>query len=568
MTRLCPALFATLFMAYVIPSMYGQTVIEDCLIPSYFEQLPLLPIPDAQNDSLGDFICWEDSLTIDNVDSSLTWEDLDPSEQMLGINIEHEWLGDLTITYTCPNGQSVTTTNCCGLSLPLGEPAWEEGVIGIGYDYYWSDQSDLGNWNSSNEWPSLPSDTYNSDEPLTALDGCPIAGVWTIDVCDTWGFYGGYIFDWGVPYAQLEPGSTCLSQLSMSSASASSYCTSDGEMSYSVDSIFDLDMTITLTQGGTVLDSGPLLLEQSFTGLQHGLYTVTIGNSEQEFSQQIILVEDSIFPNYNAGADPICSASLDAELGWNRVIWQKEDASYIASFDVYRESNVTSEFEWIGNVHVDSLSTFVDVGFDPGASSTRYDLVAVDSCGGEIDFAGAHRTIHLQSNLGVNGEVNLFWNPYEGFNYDNFSIHRSTDGEIYFPIGTVANNVYAFTDQFPPAGNKWYQIRIPLDNACEPVRSRSSGFIGSNINALSISGIEDLHHDRIQLTFEAGQWQIMWTGLEGGAVELMDMMGRQVWKGELPGSEGTLPFPSLASGAYLVHVTSAGLLEATRRITY
>lgn len=549
-------------------SAYGQTDVEDCLITSYSNDTSSILIPDAVLDSTGNYLCWEDSLVVIDVDSNLMWEDLDLSEQLLGIHIEHEWLGDLTITYTCPNGQEVTTTNCCGSPLDLGEPSWEIGVIGVGYDYYWSDQSNLGNWNLSNASSSLPSDTYNSDQPLDALNGCPIAGVWKIKVCDTWVDYGGHVFDWGVPHAQLEPGATCLSQLAISSASASSYCTSDGAIHCSVDSILDLGISVTLSQGETILESGPLLSEQTFTGLQHGLYTVTIANSEQEFSEHIILVEDSIFPDYNAGADPLCSASLDAESGWNRLIWQKEDASYIASFDVYRESNVTSEFEWIGNVHVDSLSTFVDVGFDPGASSTRYDLVAVDSCGGEVNFAGAHRTIHLQSNLGVNGEVNLFWNPYEGINYDNFSIHRSTDGESYFPIGTAANNVYAFTDQFPPAGNKWYQIRIPLNTACEPVRSRSTGFIGSNINALSISGIIHTHQNRFQLISDAGQWRITWAGFEEGKVELMDMMGRQVWKGELLGSEGTLPFPSQASGAYLVRVTSPRLLETTRRIIY
>ncbi len=557
MTRICYIPLVTLLFSW--QTAIGQTSAEGCLIHSEFEQLSLVPIPDE----LG--VCWEDSLIIEDADSTLTWEGLDPNQQMLGINIEHSFLGDLTITYTCPNGQTVTTTNYAGSSANLGEPGFN-GIedIGVGYDYFWSDESTLGTWNS-NFAQTLPAGTYNSDQALEALSGCPILGTWSISVCDLWAQDNGYVFNWGVPYAQIEP---CLSQFSMTSASASSYCTSDGAISYSVDSLLDLSITVTLSQGDTTLESGPLLSEGTFTDLQHGLYTLSFSNLEQNFIEETIMVEDSIFPNYNAGADPICSASLDAELGWNRLIWQKEDASYIASFDVYRESNVTSEFEWIGNVHVDSLSTFVDVGFDPGASSTRYDLVAVDSCGGEIDFAGAHRTIHLQSNLGVNGEVNLFWNPYEGFNYDNFSIHRSTDGETYFPIGTVANNVYAFTDQFPPAGNKWYQIRIPLDNACDPVRSRSTGFIGSNINALSISGIDNPENDRVQLVRNAEHWTLIWNELENCTVDLLDMMGRRIWSESLVEAEGRLNLPAVASGSYLVRVSSPGTPSITKHITF
>jgi hypothetical protein len=90
-----------------------------------------------------------------------------------------------------------------------------------------------------------------------------------------------------------------------------------------------------------------------------------------------------------------------------------------------------------------------------------------------------HRTILLQANTGVNDEINLFWNPYNGFDYPNFGIYRSVGGGEYFLIANVPNNTYTYIDLVPPFGEKKYQIRVEKDPPCNPQKS-SYTFVGSN----------------------------------------------------------------------------------------
>ena len=541
-------LILAMFFFHCALTIHGQPFLQDCLVG-----FPGSQIPDNSGET-----CWENSVNINNDNTDLLWQDLTPQEQALSINLEHSFMGDLIITFTCPNGSSIEVHQQGGNGTHLGIPI--EGVNsyspGIGFDYSWSPDASNGTWAMNGNGATLPSGTYESAQPWNNLEDCPVNGLWSVEVCDMWGEDNGFIFGWGTPFVQVLELSNCVVLIQGESSGASSYCTADGSISYTVDSV-PADISVQLTSGAETLEWESLQPQRTFSNLPVGLYSLSFYTPEGELASYQVAIEGNISTNYNAGSDPICSASFDGDTGWNRVIWQKNDSSFIASYDVYRESNFNSEFEWIGNVPLDSLSTYLDVGFDPGSSSTRYNLVALDSCGGEVDLAGAHRTIHLQSNLGINGEVNLFWNPYEGLNYDNFSIHRSTDGTTYFPIGSVANNVYAFTDQTPPAGQKWYQIRIPLDDACEPVRSRSMSSIESNkINTLSINNVEATATQSIQLIRQSNGWILDWARVQDGTVEIVDIMGRIVYTRALGDTEGQLTLTPPATGTYLLRVST------------
>ena len=50
------------------------------------------------------------------------WHGRDADVTGLFINMEHSYLGDLTVTYICPNGQSVQVQDQSGFSTFLGEP--------------------------------------------------------------------------------------------------------------------------------------------------------------------------------------------------------------------------------------------------------------------------------------------------------------------------------------------------------------------------------------------------------------------------------------------------------------
>lgn len=131
------------------------------------------------------------------------------------LNIEHSYLYDLDIIITCPNGQSDTlqnTTLISGQVSTLGEPyELDDGqntgtnghIPGVGYDYCFTTSADF-TWNQyiQNNGPgSLPAGDYLPVQTFDDLVGCPINGEWTLEVADRIASDNGWIFEWGINFA-------------------------------------------------------------------------------------------------------------------------------------------------------------------------------------------------------------------------------------------------------------------------------------------------------------------------------------------------------------------------------
>jgi hypothetical protein len=510
-----------------------------------------------------------DTLLISGYEDGAVWEDLAPENQIVFANMEHSYLGDLQIEVECPNGYVAVlheyTGNFPGGFLDLGLPFfYEEWVFegseaGIGLAYTWTDLSGYPTMsfaaNSMQEewWGGLPSGNYQPDQSLESLNGCPMNGVWRFRVRDYLGGDNGYLFSWGIDETTKYLGTVAIGSIEQSPA----LCFDDGSITVNpAEGIADT-YTFHLISGGSLLEQGNWdgTEELIFSGLLPGSYAVE-AYLEDSLLDEVAVVLDAEFNPATSSADVLCAIGFDPELQRNVVLWAKDDTELVASYDVYRESNVTSEFEWIGNVHVDSLSEFVDVSFDPGLSSTRYELVAIDSCGAEIDNSGHHRTIHLQASQGLNGEVNLYWNAYEGVAYPNFSIFRSTDGATFFQIGTVSNANLAFTDPNPPSGNKWYQVRINLEEPCEPQRSSMIDYIGSNISDLTALGLAVNATRDFSTSLVAGPegWTVLWGDAQQGVkVTVFDAVGRSIFEQSERLLSGEIPL-HLHSGTFLIRV--------------
>lgn len=119
------------------------------------------------------------------------------------INFEHSYMGDLTIRFICPNGQSVMVHQQGGGGTFLGVPVDNDGdpdTPGQGFDYWWSPDATNGTW-AANLGGTLPSGTYESVQTWNNLDGCPLNGVWQMEICDLWGSDNGFVFDWAITFA-------------------------------------------------------------------------------------------------------------------------------------------------------------------------------------------------------------------------------------------------------------------------------------------------------------------------------------------------------------------------------
>jgi gliding motility-associated-like protein len=124
-------------------------------------------------------------------------------------NMEHSFMGDLTITFICPNGQALAVHQQGGGGTFFGIPDQADSdecptALGIGWDYYWSPTATNGTMadesldNTTDG--SLNPGSYQSVAPWTDLLGCPLNGTWTILICDMFGLDDGNIFTWNVQF--------------------------------------------------------------------------------------------------------------------------------------------------------------------------------------------------------------------------------------------------------------------------------------------------------------------------------------------------------------------------------
>lgn len=117
-------------------------------------------------------------------------------------NMEHSFLGDLSIELICPNGQSIILKEFPGGGgTYLGTPIDDDAIMtpGTGMTYCWSPTASIGTMvavvNGGGASP-LTSDTYNTYQTFADLVGCPLNGEWTIQITDDWASDNGFIFSW------------------------------------------------------------------------------------------------------------------------------------------------------------------------------------------------------------------------------------------------------------------------------------------------------------------------------------------------------------------------------------
>ena len=120
------------------------------------------------------------------------------------VNMEHSFMGDLVISATCPNGQSIILHQQGGGGTFLGVPVDNDAspnVQGTCSNYCWSPTATNGTWQqNSGGVATLPAGTYQSVQPFTNLVGCPLNGQWTITFNDLLGSDNGFVCDWSLSF--------------------------------------------------------------------------------------------------------------------------------------------------------------------------------------------------------------------------------------------------------------------------------------------------------------------------------------------------------------------------------
>lgn len=188
--------------------------------------------------------------------------------------------------------------------------------------------------------------------------------------------------------------------------------------------------------------------------------------------------------------DPLqlCMVTVDPWTSTNLVVWEKDNISpAIKSFNIYKESSQSGVYYPIANVSVDSLSQYVDPTADPMVQAWRYKIAALDSCGNESYLSTDHTSLHLTSNQGISGEVNLIWSHYVGFSYSTYNIWRYTDVDGWNMIQSMANTNNSFTDINVPVGalSLSYYVEALPDIPCVSSRANHNTTRSNRTNPIN-----------------------------------------------------------------------------------
>ena len=219
-----------------------------------------------------------------------------------------------------------------------------------------------------------------------------------------------------------------------------------------------------------------------------GTYTVTV--NDENNCRSILSVT---IPTETFRQPEIALVTVGEESGKNLVVWQKPETDVIDFYTVYREGDESGVYDKLGDVPFNEMSIFVDPDANIMEQSWRYKISATDVCGNESPLSKEHKTIHLQKSRGLDGEVNLIWDSYEGIAYASYLLYRQTSSRSELEMfKKVPASLNRFTDMNPPADIKGYYVAIQLLDTIDvnkPLKAESGPF------ALAISNIAELETD-------------------------------------------------------------------------
>ena len=252
----------------------------------------------------------------------------------------------------------------------------------------------------------------------------------------------------------------------------------------------------------------------------------------------------------------IALVTVGEESGKNLVVWQKPETDLIHHYTVWREGEESGKYKKLGDVPFNETSIFVDPDANIMEQSWRYKILATDNCGNSSPLSREHKTIHLQQSRGLNGEVNLWWDNYEGVDYATYQIYRQTRTKMEL-FKKVPASLNRYTDANPPADIVGYYVAVQLKDTIDvtkPLKAESGPFI------IAISNIAELENSQnpdalVDLTDNYSilvrEKTIIISNLRGQDVAVYDVVGRCLYS-TTNAMQAETTVPSI--GTYVVKV--------------
>ena len=505
---------------------------------------------------------YSSSIEIYAQDTSATINSTDQIDHVY-INMEHSYLGDLSIMLECPNGQkcllkafsagmptpmdwSLTggihlSGSLGGGSLHLGlspDPSsstnpcfwtpgegwaysiYPDGTIPLGPSspyHIISYTDDCNNRENIQVIDAAPQDgQYGPYESMSSLIGCPVNGTWKLHVNDKLQNDNGYIFGWGIYLDETEDEWSFMNSYEIEGFSWSGN-----------------GVTTDTTDNGAAI----AIPSTTTTGQQEYTFTCT-DNFGCSYSTAI-----NAYVYRTPPVPEIRSASTNI-LNQNVIDFFYINGEDISQYNIYR---VFDYGDFTSYILAATLPRTETIWTDMGSNHLQACSYAVTTNGlcGESEMSIIHRTMHLDLECVENGTVNLNWTHYEGFQYDTYKIYRGENPFAMEMIGEIPSCQNSFTDNNTNE-NSYYQIEIS--------NSEDSNIIAkSNIEQSQQNSIDGYEMTDFSVFPNPASTTLNITSSETlSSIEIFSATGQSVLQMNINSDNTICDIKQLASGIYLI----------------
>ncbi len=274
----------------------------------------------------------------------------------------------------------------------------------------------------------------------------------------------------------------------------------------------------------------------------------------------------------------ICMVTVDSATTSNLVVWEPNIDSSITHWNIYRETATQGEFLKIDSVQVGSLSVFNDVVASPVARSWAYRISAVNECNVESELSATHRTVNINT-VYTGTNPFMLWNPYEGIEFFNYVVWRSTDFGVTWQLqATLPSNQLTYTDNTISSTvlGLDYFVEVMLPSPCSAEKARNFNSTRSNRDkgAFSVGEGGEYSNNSIEESFlnnisvypnpTSETINIRQETNNEIKVKLFNTLGMEVLTTEITNIENQVNLTTLEAGIYIIELSLEGKKRMVR----
>lgn len=287
----------------------------------------------------------------------------------------------------------------------------------------------------------------------------------------------------------------------------------------------------------------------------------------------------------------ICEVTVDSLSNYNEIYWQKTLYPQADSFIVYRETTI-GNFTRIGGRSAADSSMFIDTlrhfpsginNGNPNASSWKYKLQLLDSCGNYSAYSPYHSTIFVQDQQ--NGNFNWSLYAIEGTTVTPVTNYNLVRRDIATGSESVAVTTSGFSATDPQYGSLWstgIEWYVYGDGfSCDPtlrtanpngtlvvkVKTKSNG-ANDKIGAVNLDKLNSVIGNNIRVYPNPAKEKVtVELGINGNmSIELMDVLGQTLFSVNTTESINTINTSSYLGGVYFFNIKLNNKIIAVKKV--